>query len=129
MAHDYRLMREDRGWVCLNEVRLRLRFPPGICGMLAAKCTNSATLTDLLVFGKRFTGPEALSSKLVDGVCPAADLVENSILLAEGRIGPEQFDRASVKTMKVDLYKNAYAELTNKFGFDSLELLSPTSSL
>ena len=127
MAHDYRFMRKDKGWLCLNEVRLRLRFPPGICSALSVKVAQKKTLTDFFVYGKRYTGPEAFANGLVDGVCGNSELTDNSVRFLEDLVGKEQFDRAAVRTMKMDLYKDAIKDLTRDFTFKELELCSPLS--
>ena len=127
MAHDYRLMREDRGWLCLNEVRLKLRFPPGVCDLLAAKVTQKRSLMDFLVFGKRYTGTEALRHQLVHSLHKENDLCDNAVLLAERLVDTEAFDRSTLRTMKMDLYKNAVKDLTRDFTFQDLELFSPSS--
>ena len=129
MVHDYRLMREDRGWICLNEVRLRLRFPPGICDLLSTKISQKQTLMEFLVYGKRFTGPEALKLQLIDGICKVDDLPSNAVSLTENLVGKETFDKASVRTMKMDLYKTAAQELTREFTFKDLQLFSASSKV
>ncbi len=129
MAHDYRLMREDKGWMCLNEVHLRMRFPPGVVNMLAAKSSNQRSLLDFFALGKRFTAPEALSAQLIDDVSNPDELVDNAISLAEKTVGSSPFDRAALRTMKLDLYKNAVAELTRDYSFDDLQLITEKSKL
>lgn len=127
MVHDYRFMRRDRGWMCLNEVRLHLRFPPGLSCLLAIKITENHSLTDFFVFGKRYTGPEAVANQLVNGTCEANELTNRSVSFLENVVGNEQFDKASVRTMKMDVYKNAVSDLTREFTFEDLELASPSS--
>ena len=127
MAHDYRFMRRDRGWLCLNEVRLRIRFPPGLCTLLSMKVSQKQTLTDFLVFGKKYTGPDALKNQLVDGVYELSALKDKSIQFVEDVVGNEQFDKAAVRTMKIDLYKSTLSDMTRDFTFDELELASPVS--
>ena len=127
MAHDYRFMRKDRGWMCLNEVRLQLRFPPGICTMLALKVNHKQTLMNFLVYGKRYTGPEAVANQLVDGVYGSDELIDHSVKFLEDLVSKDQFDRPTVRTMKMDLFRNAVGDLTKDFTVDDLELFPPTS--
>ena len=127
MMHDYRFMRKDRGWMCLNEVRLHLRFPPGLCCALSLKISQKQAFSDFYVFGKKYTGPEAAANKLVDGVCDVNELKEKSVKTLEDLVGNEQFDRASLRTMKMDMYKDAVFDLTRDFTFKDLELFSPSS--
>ena len=127
MMHDYRFMRRDRGWMCLNEVRLRLRFPPGLSTLLAIKVTENETLTDFFMFGKRYTGPEAAANQLVNGICEANELMNKSVSFLETVVSNEQFDKASVRTMKMDVYKSPVYDLTREFTFEDLELASPSS--
>jgi Delta3-Delta2-enoyl-CoA isomerase len=37
LSHDHVLMREDRGFWCVNELLLRMRFTPGMQAMLSER--------------------------------------------------------------------------------------------
>ena len=52
-AHDYLVMREDRGYWCLPEVDLGLPLTPAMYAVMAAKLPH-ATLHDAILSGRRY---------------------------------------------------------------------------
>ncbi|WAC55561.1 enoyl-CoA hydratase/isomerase family protein [Gordonia sp. SL306] len=82
-AHDYRVMRDDRGYFCFPEVDINIPFTPGMAALIQAKLGPQAALTAMTT-GRRFSGPEALSAGIVDDTAPEADLVD----VATARLTP-----------------------------------------
>jgi enoyl-CoA hydratase/carnithine racemase len=78
MAHDYRLMRSDRGYVCFPEVDIGFSFTPGMAALIQAKLP-ARTALDAMTTGRRFTGVEAQAAGLVDGVETEDELLAASI--------------------------------------------------
>jgi len=77
LAHDYRIMREDKGWICLPAVNIQLVLPRGLLDL--AKCKLSpAVFRDAVLSGKRYSGPEALSAAIVDSVCSEDQLLSKA---------------------------------------------------
>lgn len=66
---DYRVMRSDRGYMCMNEVDLPSPLAPGMSALLKHK-TTPKTFRDMVLQGHRFTAQEALDQELVDIICP-----------------------------------------------------------
>ena len=87
MAHDYRVMRSDRGFICMNEVDLKIPMAPGMVGMVRAKISDPVILRNCLLQGKRFSAVEALSAGIIDEVVDVRgredDVVEKAVALAE----------------------------------------------
>ncbi|MFO1188334.1 MAG: enoyl-CoA hydratase/isomerase family protein [Alphaproteobacteria bacterium] len=81
LAHDYRIMREDRGYFCLPEIDLKVALPSGLLEMFRDRMTPQA-LRDCVLFGRRYTSTEALAAALVDRLVPAADVLAQSMALA-----------------------------------------------
>ena len=76
-----------------------------------AKINPAKTLHRALVFGQRFTGPEAESAGIIDkAVAPPLVLQESLRLLTAG-IGKDRFLRESLHNMKLDVYADAVKEL------------------
>ena len=73
MAHDYRVMRTDRGYVCFPEVDIDLPFTQGMAALIQAKVTPS-TAVDSMTTGRRYDGPAAVTAGLVDGVTSGEEL-------------------------------------------------------
>lgn len=73
MAHDWRVMRADRGFFCLPEVDLGLPFPPGMDALLRAKLTPS-TAVDAMTTGRRYGGNDALAAGIVTAAAAEAEV-------------------------------------------------------
>ena len=73
MAHDYRVMRTDRGYVCFPEVDIDLHFTEGMAALIQAKVTPR-TAVDSMTTGRRYDGPAAVTAGLVDAVTSAEEL-------------------------------------------------------
>jgi Delta3-Delta2-enoyl-CoA isomerase len=80
-AHDYRVMREDRGYWCLPEVDLGLPLTPAMYAVVAAHVPRQA-LHDSCLSGRRYSGPEALAAGIVDEVAAEADVVDRAVARA-----------------------------------------------
>ncbi|MCW2814872.1 MAG: putative enoyl-CoA hydratase echA17 [Nocardioides sp.] len=75
MAHDYRVMREDRGYFCFPEVDILIPFTRGMDALITSKLTPRVAL-DAMATGRRWSGPEAAAVGLVDAAAPLEQLPE-----------------------------------------------------
>lgn len=84
-AHDYRLMREDRGYLCINEVDLATGHPitEGMAELIGCRLPP-ATFHEMVLTGRRYGGPEALAAGAVHEVLPQDRLLERACELAGG---------------------------------------------
>ncbi|MCV7402474.1 enoyl-CoA hydratase/isomerase family protein [Mycobacterium fragae] len=67
LAHDFRVMRADRGYFCFPEADIRIPFTPGMAALIQAKLTPQAAIASMTT-GRRFGGGDAASLGLVDAV-------------------------------------------------------------
>lgn len=81
LAHDYRIMRQDRGYFCLPEIDLKVALPQGLLEMFRDRMTPQA-LRDSVLFGRRYTSGEAFAAQLVDRLAPSAEVLAQAIALA-----------------------------------------------
>lgn len=65
LASDYKVMRRDRGYFCLPEIDLGMTLTERMNALVCGKLSGNA-LRDVLLTGKRITGPEAVSLGIVD---------------------------------------------------------------
>ncbi len=104
LAHDYRVMREDRGYFCFPEVDLKLRFRPGMLALIQRRLSPAA-FRDALLTGARYGGAEAEVRGIVDEAAPLEALTARAISRASAAAGK---DRKSVHTLKLAMYREAF---------------------
>jgi enoyl-CoA hydratase/carnithine racemase len=64
LAHDWRVMRADRGFFCLPEVDIGLPFSTGMDALIRAKLSPAAVV-DAMFTGKRYGGLDAAAAGIV----------------------------------------------------------------
>ncbi len=74
LCHDVRLMREDRGYLCANEIQLGMAIPDAELSLFRHKMSGSAFF-DTVQLARRWTGPEAKAAGFVSDVAPADALL------------------------------------------------------
>ncbi len=107
LAHDQRVQNTERGWFCLPEVDLKMRFNPFQLALVVGKLSRP-TAHEAVLSGGRYDGPTSLAAGIVDAVSGPDTLVATAAELAAPRTGK---DRAIVSTLKGDLYAAMLAKL------------------
>jgi Delta3-Delta2-enoyl-CoA isomerase len=82
-AHDFVIMREDRGFWCLPEVDLGLPLTPRMFDVVAAHLPES-TLRESLLTGRRYPGPEALAAGIASELATQGAVVARAVERAQG---------------------------------------------
>jgi enoyl-CoA hydratase/carnithine racemase len=100
LAHDLRVQRSDRGWVCLPEVDLGLQFHPLQLSLIQAKLSPAAA-SEAILGGRRWDGPSAVAAGVVDATADPPTLEDTAVELARARAGR---GRPIVAALKRDLY-------------------------
>ena len=107
LAHDYRLMRSDRGYFCMPEVDLKAPLHPGMTALLRARLPQQ-TAHEMIATGRRYAGEAAAAEGVVSRALPEPELLPAAIALA-GPLAPKA-DRA-LGRLKRDLYAEVLAAL------------------
>jgi Delta3-Delta2-enoyl-CoA isomerase len=81
LAHDWRVMREDRGFFCLPEADINIPFTPGMSALIQAKLTPAAATT-AMVGAQRFGGDAAHALRIVDVAAAEDTVVADAVQLA-----------------------------------------------
>jgi enoyl-CoA hydratase/carnithine racemase len=81
-AFDYRVMREDRGYWCMNEAEIGLALDERLWSILINRLPR-ATATVAATTARRFSGPDALRFGIVEAVAGESDVLTNAISVAE----------------------------------------------
>jgi enoyl-CoA hydratase/carnithine racemase len=105
-AHDYRVMRLDRGYWCLPEVDLGLPLTPGMYAVVAAHLPRP-TLSDAALSGRRYSGPDALEAGIVDELVRDHEVLDRAVARAAELAGK---NREVIAEHKRLMYGAALAE-------------------
>lgn len=65
LAHDFRVMRADRGFFCLPEVDIDIPFTAGMSALVQARLQPQVA-HEVMTTGRRYGGTEALAAGIVD---------------------------------------------------------------
>ncbi len=74
MCHDVRVMREDRGFLCANELDLGMAIPHAELALFRHKL-SMPVFFETVQLARRWTGPAALEAGMVQHVAGADDVV------------------------------------------------------
>jgi enoyl-CoA hydratase/carnithine racemase len=108
LAHDFRIMRADRGFFCLNEVDLGLPFHPGMTALVKNRLLPGV-LREVVLTGARLGGTASRERGIVDDALPAADVLPTAIARAAVLA---QKDRKTYATLKRSISTELLAALT-----------------
>jgi enoyl-CoA hydratase/carnithine racemase len=81
VAHDFRVMRADRGWVCFPEVDIGIPFTAGMAALIQGRLSKK-TAHEAMTTGKRYGGTEALAAGIVDAVADEAQVLSTALEVA-----------------------------------------------
>lgn len=109
LSHDFRVMREDRGYFCLPEIDLGIPFTPAMTALLQARLPKQ-TFHEAAVSGRRYTAEQALQRGIVDTTAPQADVLDRAIAMAAELT---EKDHKTMGAIKEGLYRDALAVLRN----------------
>ncbi|MGV9866543.1 enoyl-CoA hydratase-related protein [Rhodococcus koreensis] len=107
IAHDYRVMRSDRGFYCFPEVDIHIPFTPGMAALIQAKLTPQTAITAMTT-GHRYGGTEAHTNGLVDGTAPEGAVLGAAVDLIAPLAGK---DAGTLGAIKSTMFAPAVAAL------------------
>lgn len=110
LAHDWRIMREDRGYYCFPEVDIRVPFTPGMSALLQAKLSPQVAVVAMTT-GHRYGAAEALTSGLIDATAPQSELLSAAIAKLTPLIGK---DATTLGTIKATMFAEAAGRLRDQ---------------
>jgi enoyl-CoA hydratase/carnithine racemase len=96
LAHDFRVMRGDRGYFCLPEVDIGIPFTSTMQSLIYARLPTR-TAHEACVTGKRYGGEVALERGIVDQVADEAAVLPQAIALAQSLMGKDRATLAAIK--------------------------------
>jgi enoyl-CoA hydratase/carnithine racemase len=96
VAHDFRVMRSDRGYFCFPEVDIRIPFTPGMAALIQAKLTPQGAVASMTT-GRRFGGDDALAFGIVDAVAGEGAVTAGAVDLVRPLNGKDQGTLGAIK--------------------------------
>jgi enoyl-CoA hydratase/carnithine racemase len=112
-AHDYRVMRSDRGFWCLPEADIKIPFTPGMTALLLARLPQVA-IHESMTTGRRYGGEEAAAAGFVDEAVEEVRVLHAAL----ERVRPlADKDPATLGAIKRNMYKEALEVLRTPQAF------------
>jgi enoyl-CoA hydratase/carnithine racemase len=102
LCHDVRIMREDRGFVCANEMQLGMAIPRPELALFRHKLPLNA-FYETVQLARRWTGPDAKSVGIVQQVASAENLLRVALQRAN-ELAPLGANRKVFGGQKETLY-------------------------
>lgn len=96
LAHDFRVMRTDRGFFCLPEVDIRIPFHPGMAALIQAKLTPAAAVASMTT-GRRFGGADAHAYGIVDSTAAEGEVTPAAVDLLRPLVGKDRGTLGAIK--------------------------------
>lgn len=100
LACDFRIQREDRGWICVSEVDVGVPIGKPMMGLLNGKLTP-AIAREAALTGKRYAADDAIAAGFCDAKASESDLLTEAKKIAAVLATKE---RGIFKAIKSDLY-------------------------
>ncbi|MEV8443721.1 enoyl-CoA hydratase-related protein [Actinosynnema sp. NPDC051121] len=100
LAHDFRVMRADRGFWCLPEAEIGIPFTPGMSSLIQARLTPQ-TAHEAMTTARRYGGDDALAAGIVDHAVAEDAVRSTAIGIARAQAGKAG---ATLGTIKARLY-------------------------
>jgi enoyl-CoA hydratase/carnithine racemase len=110
VAHDVRVMRSGRGFVCMPEIDMRAPLHPGMTAILQARLPDRS-VHEMLVTGRRYTAEVAVAREIVDEALPEAEVLPRAVAIAQGLAAKAH---PVMSTLKRGLYAPVLAAMEAK---------------
>jgi enoyl-CoA hydratase/carnithine racemase len=112
LAHDWRTMRDDRGFFCLPEVDIGIPFSVGMDALIRAKL-SIATAVEAMTTGHRYGGTDAAAAGIVTTAVGAADVIPAALDIARPLAAKAG---ATLGTIKARMFADVAARLADTAG-------------
>lgn len=100
LAHDYRVMRADRGFFCLPEVDIKITFTKPMDILIRSRLPKTVA-HEVMCTGQRYGGTEAAARQIVDHAVPEQEVLPRAIEIARNLADK---DRQTLSAIKRQMY-------------------------
>ncbi|HKP40473.1 enoyl-CoA hydratase/isomerase family protein [Mycobacterium sp.] len=107
IAHDFRVMRSDRGYYCFPEADIQIPFTPGMAALIQAKVSPAAAV-EAMTTARRYGGPDAEAIGLVTATAPEGKVTAAAVDLVTGLKGKHA---PTLKAIKSTMFSSVIAAL------------------
>jgi enoyl-CoA hydratase/carnithine racemase len=110
LAHDFRVMRTDRGYWCLPEADIDIPFTRGMSALIQARLTPQ-TAHQAMTTARRYPAPDAVAAGIVDQAVDEEAVRRTAVEIAAaqaGKAGP------TLATIKARMYAPTLATLRDQ---------------
>lgn len=107
LAHDFRVMRADRGFWCLPEAEINIPFTPGMSALIQARLAPQVA-HEAMITARRYGGADALAAGIVDLAVGAEEVRDSAVRIARAQVGKAG---ETLGTIKSRLYANVLGAL------------------
>jgi Delta3-Delta2-enoyl-CoA isomerase len=97
LAHDFRVMRADRGYWCLPEADINIPFTRGMSALIQARLTPQ-TAHQAMTTARRYGGLDALAAGIVDHAADEESVRRTAVEIAASQIGKAGPTLGTIKT-------------------------------
>jgi len=110
IAHDFRIMRADRGYFCFPEADINIPFTPGMAAVIQAKLTPSAAI-EAMTTARRYGGADAEAIGLVTATAPEDKVRSAAVDLVTPLTGK---DPGTLQAIKSTMFASVTSALRGK---------------
>ncbi|MFF0066761.1 enoyl-CoA hydratase-related protein [Streptomyces sp. NPDC005279] len=110
LAHDFRVMRADRGYWCLPEADINIPFTPGMSALIQGRLTPQ-TAHEAMTTARRFGGNDALAAAVVDRAVEEDAVRRTAVEIARAQVGKAG---PTLGTIKARMYAPSLDVLRNR---------------
>ncbi|MFF0111200.1 enoyl-CoA hydratase-related protein [Streptomyces prasinus] len=107
LAHDFRVMRADRGYWCLPEADIDIPFTPGMAALIQSRLAPQAA-HEAMVTARRYGGADAAAAGIIDRAVSEEAVSSTAVELAQAQVNKAG---DTLGTIKARMYAPVLATL------------------
>ncbi|GAA3391986.1 enoyl-CoA hydratase-related protein [Cryptosporangium minutisporangium] len=112
LAHDFRVMRADRGFFCLPEADIQIPFTFGMSALIQGRL-DKQTAHEAMTTARRYGGSDAAAARIVDAVADEGKVLATAVELVRPLAGKPA---ATLGTIKSRMYADVITALRDPAG-------------
>jgi len=115
LAHDFRVMRADRGYWCLPEADINIPFTRGMSALIRSRLSRG-TAHEAMITARRYGGEAALQARIVDHAVTPEAVLDTATRLAGAQADKAGPALAVIKSRMYDHVLHTLRDTDNPLG-------------